>query len=348
MKLKQSILNLTLNELQQWVATAGEPAFRATQIFDWIYDKRMYDFDGMTNLSIGFRKKLASAFHVLDFSVSNRQESVDGSVKYAFRLQDDGIIETVHMPSDNYDTLCISSQSGCALGCRFCATAQLGIHRNLTVSEIISQVLHSHSDVNRRCNLVFMGMGEPLLNSENVFRSIDIMTGKWGLGWSSRRITLSTCGIVPEIERLVEKGLDVNLAISLNAADDKTRNRLMPINRKYPLKLLMQCLSDYVFKTRKTRVTFEYIMIKNINDSDETAKKLTKLLNKTHSKINLIPLNPVKATRYNPSDSERILAFQKILSDAGFLVRIRQSRGSDILAACGQLAGDSLNKSEEI
>jgi 23S rRNA (adenine2503-C2)-methyltransferase len=345
---KTSLLNLNPAELKEWFETTGHQAFHADQILSWIYEKGVFCFEDMSNLSKTLRQKLASQFIILDTELLRRFESQDGCLKQLLKLHDSRLIEVVYLPVESHYTLCLSSQVGCALGCRFCATGSMGIGRNLSVGEIISQVLEIQRDTSRRepGNIVFMGMGEPLLNSAHVLAAIERMTAPWGFGWSPRRITVSTAGIIPEIRRLGEAQLGINLAVSLNAADDRTRSRLMPINRKYPLKKLIQTLKEYPLKTKQQMITLEYILLKGINDSDDDAHKLTKLLARKRFKINLIAFNSTEGTRFKPSEQERILAFQQILSQAGLITRIRKSMGSDIAAACGQLAGQAEGESD--
>jgi len=338
----ESIMDLNLQELQEWLVRQGEPPYRAKQITRWLYIEHVSDIEEMTNLSKSLRKKLAREFAVLNGRIIEHREHTDGTVKFGIALADNQPVETVYLPRAKRKTLCISSQAGCALGCKFCATGMLGIIRNLTCGEILSQIIHArrHVEFKEHGNIVFMGMGEPLMNTLNVIQSIKVLTSDWGFGWSPRRITVSTAGIVPEIRRMGQAKLGVNLAISLNAPDDRIRSRLMPINRKYPLKMLMQAIKDYPLSSGQQKITFEYIMLRGINDSPEHAVKLIKLLPKNRSKLNLIPFNPIEGSRYHPTDGEQIVAFQDILTDAGFLVRIRKSQGRAIQAACGQLAGN--------
>ncbi len=337
-----SILDLNLQEIQEWLVRQGEPPYRAKQLTRWIYSEHVLDFQDMTDLSKSIRAKLERQFHITGARIVQQREHNDGTIKFGIALEDSQSVETVFLPRDKRKTLCISSQVGCALGCKFCATGILGIIRNLSSGEIISQLIlaRRHAEFMDHGNIVFMGMGEPLLNTVNVIKAIKALTSEWGFGWSPRRITVSTAGIVPEIQRLGQARLGVNLAISLNAPDDRTRSRLMPINRKYPLKSLMKVLKEYPLPSGQQKITYEYILLRGFNDSPDHARKLIKLLLKKRSKINLIPFNPIEGTRFHPSDPATMLAFQNVLSEAGFLVRIRKSQGQAIDAACGQLAGN--------
>lgn len=338
---KISLLDLNPDDLKTWCGQVGEPPFRAGQILSWIYGRGVLDFEKMTDLSKSLRRRLDAAFVLPDARLDRRQDSADGSFKLGLRLADEGYAEAVYLPAEDHYTLCISSQTGCALGCRFCATGAAGGGRNLTTGEILSQVFEIQRIAGRdgHANLVFMGMGEPLLNSAAVLAAVNAVTASWGFGWSPRRITLSTAGIIPEIQRLGDLAPGINLAVSLNAPDDRTRSRLMPINRKYPLKTLLQTLREYPLYSRQQAVTIEYIMLRNLNDSDDAARKLTRILDPGRFKINLIAFNPFPGCRFRPSEPERILAFQEILGGAGFIARIRKNQGGDIAAACGQLAG---------
>lgn len=338
----RSILDLDLQEIQEWLVRQGEPPYRAKQLTRWIYTEHVLDFESMTDLSKTIRSKLAQQFCITDAKIVQQRQHADGTTKFGIALEDGQPVETVYLPRDKRKTLCISSQAGCALGCKFCATGTLGIIRNLSSGEIISQLIlaRRYVDFMEHGNIVFMGMGEPLMNTVNVMKAITALTSDWGFGWSPRRITVSTAGIVPEIRRLGQARLGINLAVSLNAPDDRTRSRLMPINRKYPLKTLMNVLKDYPLQSGQQKITYEYILLRGINDSEDHARKLMKLLPKKRSKINLIPFNAIDGTRFHPSDPEKMVQFQNILSDSGYLVRIRKSQGQDIDAACGQLAGN--------
>lgn len=338
---KKIITDLDHDQLIVWLSEHAFPSFHAAQLFNWLYSKGATDFDAMTDLPHKLRDSLNTSFFLLGTTLHQSLTDETGVLKFVFSLHDNHVIETVYLPSETGYTLCISSQVGCVLGCRFCATGAMGIVRNLSSGEIVSQVLHAQkiTGCGAHGSIVFMGMGEPLLNSDAVIEAIKRITDTRGLGWSPRRVTLSTAGIVPEIHRLGKAGLGVNLAVSLNAADDATRSRIMPINKKYPLKMLISSLNAYPLPSRQHRITCEYVMLQGINDSLQQADKLIRLLNRRRYKINLIPYNATSNSRFKPSESNTILAFQNRLHTAGFIVRIRNSRGSGIQAACGQLAG---------
>lgn len=347
-KKKQLIFDLTTDELIAWCHQHNIKPFRAKQIIEWLYVNRVTGFDGMTNLSLSLREKLSKQFHFMGATIEKAVESDDGTTKFQLKLSDDHSVEAVYLPRKDGYTLCISSQVGCALGCRFCATGSMGIIRNLSRGEILSQILiiQDRLSLNPHGNIVFMGMGEPLLNTEAVLSAIDTLVNPDEMGWSPRRITLSTAGIIPEIRRLASISPGVNLAISLNGADDKVRSRLMPINKKYPLNDLITTLKDYPLPSNQQKITFEYVMIRNINDSLEQARKLTRLLDPKRDKINLIPLNPVDNSRFKASAPETILQFQALLKKSGFSVFIRHSQGDQIDAACGQLISRSFQEAK--
>ncbi len=346
---KKSILNLNKLELSDYFESIHEKPFRATQVLEWIYSKKCLSFEEMSNLGKSLRQKLKNSFEVVDAQILQILESRSGTRKYIIQLRDQNVIESVYLRHKDHYTLCLSSQVGCILGCKFCATARLGAIRNLSASEILSQVLLMLADnkESEKGNLVFMGMGEPLLNTDNVCRSIDAMISDWGMNWSPRRITVSTSGVIPEIRRFFERITTVNLAVSLNAADNNTRKRLMPISAKYPLDQLIESLKNLPLITNQQKITIEYVMINNINDSIKDAGRLVKLLDPRRFKLNLIPLNKIVSQRYKPPEDDKVAAFQKLLSDNGYIVRIRKSEGSDISAACGQLAGLYPNKINE-
>ncbi|CAI2718238.1 23S rRNA (adenine(2503)-C(2))-methyltransferase RlmN [Nitrospina watsonii] len=322
--------------LEEW----GEKPYRAHQIFTWIYHYRNYRFAGMTNLSKVLRQKLEENFCIALPRIILRTPSRDGSVKYLFALEDGAEVEAIWMPETDRTTLCLSTQVGCRLACSFCLTASMGLKRQLTPAEIIGQYIavnEDHSEAEQISNIVFMGMGEPLDNYDAVCEALRLMVSPEALRISTRKITLSTSGLVDRIERFKGENLHVNLAISLNATDNATRDQIMPINRKYPIEVLLECLRTYPLKPSR-RLTFEYVMLKGINDTDEDARRLVKLLHGIPAKVNLIPFNAYQGAPYQPPSQERIKAFQDYLLDRHFSVFVRKNRGTDILGACGQLA----------
>jgi len=334
------IKNFRLSELEAWVESIGERRFRARQIFKNVYARQIASWDECSDLSKLFRVQLDFGTHLNALNLRERQESADGTLKYLFELHDGHSLETVLIPDPPRNTLCVSSQVGCAFGCTFCLTGTMGFKRNLNTAEIVDQVCQVRRDLGSRghiSNIVFMGMGEPLANYDAVLNSIEVMTDPNGLAFSHRRITVSTAGLVPQLMKLGEQS-PVNLAISLHASSDAVRNQIMPINRIYPLSSVMEACRCYPLAPRK-RITFEYILIADLNDSIGDARNLVKLLSGMRAKVNLIPLNPhPRCTLRRPSE-DRILAFQDVLRQADLTVIIRQSRGADISAACGQLAG---------
>lgn len=342
---KTDIKDLTREKLVEWFEDHGQRSFRATQVFKWLYLQQVDAFDQMTDLGIKTRELLSQNFLSERLLLKEVASSKDGSKKYLFELQDGNLIETVLIPEKDHFTLCISSQVGCSQGCQFCLTGQRGITRNLTPSEIISQVRdisHLATDPKKLTNIVFMGMGEPLANYRNVIHALEIITDSdVGLKISSRRITLSTAGLVSKMPDL-GKETQVNLAVSLNAVDNDTRSRLMPINRKYPIEKLIQACANYPLKNRK-KITFEYILMKGINDSSEDAQKLAKLLRPVKAKINLIPYNTYEGSPFVCPDESAISKFQDILIANHYTVMIRRSKGGDISAACGQLRSRAIS-----
>jgi 23S rRNA (adenine2503-C2)-methyltransferase len=336
------IKNFTLPDLEVWVESIGEARFRARQLFRHIYNRRIHSWNECSDLSKMFRAQLEFGTHLNAMKIVEKQEASDGTTKYLFGLQDGHFIESVLIPDPPRRTLCISSQVGCPFKCTFCLTGALGFKRDLGTAEIVDQICQVQNDqgVQRRItNIVFMGMGEPLANYQSVLKAIRIMTDPNGLAFSHRRITLSTAGLVPQLRQL-GKDSPVNIAISLHASDDTLRNQLMPISRKYPLSELLAACREYPLPPRK-RITFEYILIDGINDSPKQARELVRIMHGVRAKVNLIPFNPVAPdldSRYRRPPEERILAFQEVLQKAQLTAIIRQSRGGDISAACGQLA----------
>ena len=355
MNTKVDLRNMPQEELVLYVESLGQPAFRARQIMAWLYRPGITDFSQMTDLAKKFRLILAEHARISRFTDPLIQRSEDGCVKFGFTLDDGKVIESVLIPEPDRNTLCVSSQVGCAMKCSFCLTATMGFSRNLTPSEIVNQVCavgeflrnEPRSKLigpDRVTNLVFMGMGEPLNNLENLIKSISILTEQRGLDMTNRRITVSTCGIVSNMLELGEK-TDVNLAISLHAVDDTTRDSLMPVNNRHPLDELLQACRDYPLAKRK-RIMFEYILLKGINDSDDAARELARLLHDIPCKVNLLPYNESPGLPFKSPSRNRVYAFQKIVRDAGYSVFIRTSRGEDISAACGQLAKQKQNEEQ--
>src|ERR1700690_3519847 len=327
---------LSRDDVESFIKNAGLPSFRSRQILHWIYERYAQSFEEITELSKKLREELAEKAYISNLTLLNRMTSHDGTEKFLFGLEDGETIESVLIPDEERLTLCISSQVGCAMGCVFCLTGKSGLKRNLGPHEIIDQVISVNRMIlpRRITTIVLMGMGEPLANFDNVVEALRRMTGVMVI--SPRRITLSTAGIVPRIAELGQLGLKVNLAISLNATTDSVRDVIMPINKTYPIKALLDtCRKLPLQQTRK--ITFEYVMLKDINDSTADAKKLVRLLHGIQSKINLIPFNPYTDCEYERPDDAGVLRFQEILAKAEVTVIIRKSKGRDILAACGQL-----------
>jgi len=335
---RKNLIGFTFPEMAELLEKMGEAPFRTRQLYYAVYGRRCTGFAEMTDLSQSFRTRLAEHFSLLLPEIQRVDSSTDGTEKFLLRLTDDSLIEMVHIPEPGRDTLCISSQVGCNAACRFCVTATLGFKRNLTAGEIIGQVLllsQKKPDIFKTLNLVFMGMGEPLLNYDQVMKAFRLMADPDGLSISPRRITLSTCGIVPGLERLAQEPLIPQLAVSLGSPDDEVRSELMPINRKWNLgQLLRACRAVPVRK----RITFEYTLLCGVNDRLEDARRLVRLLSHQPAKVNLIPLNPHPAIPYRRSDEEVAQRFQAYLFDHGISAFLRKSRGEDIQAACGQLA----------
>jgi 23S rRNA (adenine2503-C2)-methyltransferase len=353
---KTNLLGMSKTELSKFFAELGEKPFRATQVMKWIYQFGVTDFYQMTNLPKKLQEKLDAVATVTPPTVKFKQFSEDGTRKWVFEVAGGSLVETVLIPADDNKqfgrkTLCISSQVGCALDCSFCSTGKQGFERDLSPSEIIGQLWVANQSYmenvpvserqNMVTNVVMMGMGEPLLNYDPVVASMSLMLDDFGFGLSKRRVTLSTSGVVPKMYDLA-KDIDVALAISLHAPNDELRDELVPINKKYPLKELIEAAKSYVYDENprhKKHVTIEYVMLAGVNDSDEHARQLVALLKDLPSKINLIPFNPFPHAPYGRSSNNRIHAFSNILNNAGFVCTIRQTRGDDIDAACGQLVG---------
>lgn len=342
----KDLRSLDLEELKDLMINFGKKSFRAEQIFSWIHEKGIVNYAEMLNLSKAFRERLAKETKICKLELAKKQVSKDGTIKYLFQLEDNNYIECVLMKyrgtkSKVRNTLCISSQVGCAMGCGFCATGKGGFVRNLTVAEILAQVYFVNNiekkftDNFKVNNVVFMGMGEPLLNFENVLKAISLLNNEQGQNISIRRITVSTCGIVPKIIELAEKKLDIVLAISLHAPDDKLRSQIMPINNRYSLKQLKKACQFYNNAT-DNRISFEYALVENFNDQQEHVIILADFLKGLKCHVNLIPVNPVDKSYVRPK-KENIIAFLEQLKKQGINASIREERGSDIDGACGQL-----------
>ncbi|MDH3789253.1 MAG: 23S rRNA (adenine(2503)-C(2))-methyltransferase RlmN [Xanthomonadales bacterium] len=345
-----NLLDLDEVRLREFFQSIGEKPFRAEQILKWIYHQGVTDFELMTNLSKELRQRLERVAVVEPPKVLSEQVSLDGTTKWLIGFGGGNAVETVFIPETSRGTLCISSQVGCALNCTFCATGAQGFNRNLTTAEIIGQVWlaaralgHERNGIRRITNVVLMGMGEPLLNFDAVVPALSLLRHDLGFGFAAKRVTLSTAGLVPGIDRLRET-IDVALAVSLHAPEDALRETLVPLNRKYPIRELMRSCADYVSDKHKRTVTFEYTLIDGVNDHPEHARQLVKLLRRLPSKLNLIPFNPFPGTRYRCSTAERIREFQEIVMAGGLIATVRKTRGDDIDAACGQLAGKVLDR----
>ncbi len=337
------ILNLTYPELEAFMEPLGEKRFRTAQLWKWLWDRGSCDFGAMTDIAKELRERLGAEAKITWPTVETTLESQDGTVKFLLVLEDGARVETVLIPEKTHFTLCLSTQVGCALGCHFCATGRMGFSRNMSMAEILGQVLTARKFLAEReskkalRNLVFMGMGEPLLNVAELIRSLETLRHPLGLNFSSRRMTVSTVGLPKGLEVLGKSGL-ASLAISLHAPTQELRERIMPGAAKVPLFKLMEALKRYPLKPRQ-RLTFEYILLKGVNDSEEHARQLVRLLSHVKAKVNLIACNPGADTGFEPPSPKRILAFERVLWDKDMTVVLRKSKGSDIAAACGQLAG---------
>lgn len=351
-----NLLDFDLEGLAAFCEQLGEKRFRAVQLFRWIHQKGAADFADMTDLARSLREKLPGVCTVTDLPVMSRQESADGTIKWLFDVGDGNAVETVFIPEDDRGTLCISSQAGCAVGCRFCSTGHQGFSRNLTTAEILAQLWHAEHFLRRHLkstdrvitNVVMMGMGEPLQNYAALVPALRVMLDDHGYGLSRRRVTVSTSGVVPMIERLAQD-CPVALAVSLHAPNDALRDDLVPLNRKYPIAELLDACLAYLPAAPRDFITFEYCMLDGVNDQPEHARQLLALL-KSHEdrgvpcKINLIPFNPFPDSGLTCSPRPVVLRFAQILNEGGVVTTVRKTRGDDIDAACGQLAGDVLDR----
>ena len=344
--MKENIYNSSFAELKSFFIKSDEKTFRADQLWNWLYVKGIAEFSGLNNISKNVINKINNKYYFSHFKVSKSLLSKDGTRKWLFELEDGKEIETVYIPDKNRGTICVSSQVGCSLSCSFCHTGTMKFSRNLSTSEILGQVMYvknflkdwsSKSNKKKITNIVFMGMGEPLLNYDNVIKSINVITDEKGLAFSKRKVTLSTSGVVPKILDFKEDS-DVNLAVSFHAAFDEVRNILVPINKKWPIESLLEALKNYSKKRKHKRITFEYVMLEDINDSIKDARELVKLIKPFKAKINLIPFNPWPGSNYKASSPNKIKIFKNFILEEGKLVAtVRSPRGDDVLAACGQL-----------
>ena len=335
-------------EIEAWAEAQGLKPYRGRQIRQWLFQKLASSFDEMTNIGKPVREVLKEKARINHLEKIEGQVSSDGTEKFLFRLEDGHRIESVLIPERDHATLCISSQAGCAMGCRFCVTAKQGFSRNMTPAEIVDQVIQVRGTMQSPedlTNIVLMGMGEPLANYDAVVKAIGNMVADDGMNFSHRKVTLSTCGLVPRISDL-GRDITVNLAVSLNAGDDATRDFLMPVNRTYPLERLIRACKDFPLPNRRM-ITFEYILIRGVNDREEDALKVVELLRDVRAKINLIPLNSHPSVDLSPSSMKEILRFQEILINHNYTAIIRKSKGQDISAACGQLSGAHVSHQNE-
>lgn len=346
-----NLLGLDRSAMEAFFDSIGEKSFRASQVMKWIHQVGVSDFAEMTNLSKALREKLAEVSYIGVPDIMSDNLSQDGTRKWLLSVPGKSAIEMVFIPEESRGTLCVSSQVGCTLDCAFCATGKQGYNRDLTTAEIVGQLwiakklLAEQYQTDKRIvtNVVMMGMGEPLMNFENVVSSMSIMQDDFCFGLSKRRITLSTAGVVPKIDLLKER-CPVSLAVSLHAPNDELRNQLVPLNRKYPIQQLMDACNRYVADSQRAKITFEYIMLQGVNDEPEHAKQLIELMKTVPGKVNLIPFNPFPGIEFERSSNNRIYRFRDQLNKQGVIATIRKTRGDDIEAACGQLAGDVMDR----
>ena len=338
------IKSMNVPELEGLLAHWGQPKFRAKQIFSWLHDKRVLTFGEMTNLPAALREKLEAECAITSLEVERKLVSqLDGTVKYLYRLPDGQHVESVRMQYEHGISLCISSQVGCKMGCAFCASTKAGFVRNLTASEILEQVYAAGRDAGERIgSIVMMGIGEPLDNFDEVMRFLENISSPEGVNIGMRNISLSTCGLVPKIDQLAEKKLQLTLSVSLHAPNNDIRSGMMPVNDAYPVEVLMQAVRRYQ-ETTGRRVSFEYSMVRGVNDSDACAKQLADLIRGMGAHVNLIPINPVDGSPYSATDAANVRRFQQKLESLGVNATVRRRLGSEISAACGQLRRDEMN-----
>lgn len=338
----KNIKDYDLNELKEELISIGEKPFRAEQIFKWLYQEKVKSFDDMTNLSLELREKLKQNYTICNFKILRKQESKDGTIKYLFDVLDGNAIETVLMSYHHGYSICVSSQIGCKMGCKFCASTGIKFVRNLSSGEIVEQIIAVEQDTGYRIsNVVLMGIGEPLDNYDNVVNAIHIINNPKGINIGARHISLSTSGLVPKIYKLAEENIQCTLSISLHATNNKKRSSMMPVNDAYPIEELIEACRDYIEKTHR-RISFEYALAKDNNDNIEDAKELVKLLKGMLCHVNLIPINKIENGKFDKSSNENIIKFRDYLNEHGIVATIRRELGSDIDAACGQLRRKNL------
>lgn len=343
----KNIKDYNLEELKEELVAIGEKKYRAEQIFKWIYVDKVKEFDEMTNLSVELREKLKENYTMCNYKILKKQESSDGTKKYLFDVLDGNAIETVLMEYHHGKTVCVSSQIGCKMGCKFCASTGIQFVRSLSSGEIVEQILAVEQDIGDKIsNIVFMGIGEPFDNYDNVMKAIRIINNQKGLNIGARHISVSTSGLVPRIYDFANEDLQCTLSISLHATSNEKRSSMMPVNQRYPIEELMKACKDYIAKTNK-RISFEYALAKDNNDNLEDAKELVKLLKGMLCHVNLIPINKIENGKYTKSTNENIIKFRDYLNDNGIVATIRRELGSDIDAACGQLRRKNLKNQEE-
>ena len=343
----KNIKDYNLEELKKEIINLGEKPFRAEQIFKWLYQEKVTSFEEMTNLSLELRKKLEENYTICNYKILKKLQSKDGTIKYLFDILDGNAIESVLMKYHHGYSICVSSQIGCKMGCKFCASTGIPFVRNLTSGEIVEQILSIERDEDIRIsNIVFMGIGEPLDNYQNVVNAIHIINNPKGLNIGARHISISTSGLVPKIYKLAEEKIQCTLSISLHATTNEKRSSMMPINNTYKIEELMQACKDYIKETNR-RISFEYALAKDNNDNLEDAKQLVKLLKGMLCHVNLIPINKIENGSYTKSSNENIIKFRDYLNEHGIVATIRRELGSDIDAACGQLRRKNLNNRQE-
>ena len=343
---KTCISSYTLEQLTERLKAMGQPAFRAKQIFHWLHQKLVAEFSAMTDQPKALLAKLEEEYYIAAPVIQRRQQSKDGTVKYLFRLADGNCIETVVMRYNYGNTVCVSTQVGCRMGCRFCASTQAGRVRNLEAGEIAAEIYAAQKDIGERIShIVLMGIGEPLDNFDNVMDFLTIISSPEGVNIGMRNISLSTCGIVPQIDKLAEKKLQLTLSISLHAPNNAMRSQMMPVNDAYPVEELIAACRRYQ-KVTGRRISFEYSMVRGVNDSPATAKELAKLIRGMGAHVNLIPINPVDGSPYSATDAENVKRFQNMLTDLGVNATVRRRLGSDISAACGQLRREAAKEEQ--